>query len=80
LDSAYDFRLMCLDTNSILKKKLLTMTHVAEVKQYLNNLESSSGLSKVGNILHNHSEVFISVCKENNLCIVLLKRWQCLLQ
>lgn len=41
LDSAYDFRLMCLDTNSILKKKLLTMTHVAEVKEYLNNLEPS---------------------------------------
>jgi len=62
LDSAYDFRLMCLDTNSILKKKLLSMTHVAEVKQYLNNLESSSCLSKVGNILHNHSEESVYFC------------------
>lgn len=62
LDSAYDFRLMCLDTNSILKKKLLTMTHVAEVKEYLKNLESASCLSKVGNILHIHSEESVYFC------------------
>jgi len=61
LDSAYDFRLMCLDTNSILKKKLLTMTDVAEVKEYLNNLEPSC-LSKVGNILHNHSQESVYFC------------------
>lgn len=67
LDSAYDFRLKCLDTNDILKKKLLTMAHMAEVKQYLNNLEAASCSSKVGNVLHNHIEesvyFFLSVRK-----------------
>jgi hypothetical protein len=74
LDSAYDFRLQCLDTNTVLKKKLLTMTHVAEVKRYLNDVDSASCLSKVGTVLHNHSEECVYFClyKDSNLCIILL--------
>jgi site-specific recombinase XerD len=63
LDSAYDFRLKCLETNTILKKKLLDMKHVAEVKQYLNNLESAS-LSKVSN-----TSFIITVKKVFHFCL-----------
>jgi hypothetical protein len=51
LDSVYDFRRKCLEANAVLKKQLLTMTHMAEVKQYLDSVESASGLRKVGKVL-----------------------------
>jgi hypothetical protein len=45
------------------------MTHVAEVKQYLNNLESAS-LSKVGNILHNYSDESVSLLSVKKIICV----------
>jgi hypothetical protein len=57
LDTVYDFRHKCLEANAILKKQLLTLTHMAEVKQYLDSLEngSASCVRKVGEILNNLS-------------------------
>jgi hypothetical protein len=48
LDIVYDFRHKCLEANAALKRQLLTLMHMAEVKQYLDCLESSSGLRMVG--------------------------------
>jgi hypothetical protein len=59
LDTVYDFRHKCLEANAALKKQLLTMAHMAEVKQYLDNLESASGLGKVGKVLYNDGDFYL---------------------
>jgi hypothetical protein len=50
LDTVYDFRHRCLEANATLKTQLLTLTHITEVKQYLDSLESSSNVRKVGKV------------------------------
>lgn len=59
LDTVYNFRHKCLEANAVLKKQLLTMTHMAEVKEYLDALESVSSLRKVGKFLYIYGDSYL---------------------